>query len=124
MPFQNPAGPKGQAMSKICSQRELQDIVKSGDGVFVLFYASWCPFSLAFLPVYEKHAGGREEKFIRVLLAGNEDLFDEHAIEVYPSVLYFEKGRVSKRLDGKHLSGLKEKQLTELLASCGLPSGA
>ena len=106
-------------MSKICDPREFQDAVKSGDGVFVLFYADWCPFSRAFLPVFETHAAGRDKDFIRVLLDDNEDLFDEHDIEVYPTVLFFKSGKVSKRLDGKHLSGLREKQFTDLIASCG-----
>jgi thiol-disulfide isomerase/thioredoxin len=110
-------------MSKICSPDELRDLAKSGQGVFVLFYASWCPFSQAFLPVYEKHAAGREREFIRVVLDGNEDLFEEHGIEVYPTVLFFKDGAVARRLDGKHFSGLKEKQLTALIASCGFPSG-
>lgn len=111
-------------MSKICSPDELRDLAKSGQGVFVLFYASWCPFSQAFLPVYEKHAAGREREFIRVVLDGNEDLFEEHGIEVYPTVLFFKDGEVARRLDGKHFSGLKEKQLTALITSCGFPSGS
>ena len=111
-------------MSKLCSPLELRDMANSGQGVFVLFYASWCPFSMAFLPVYEKHATGREREFVRVVLDGNEDLFEEHGVEVYPTVLFFKNGAVSRRLDGKHLSGLKEKQLTELIASCKVPSAS
>jgi thioredoxin 1 len=106
-------------MSKICTSQELQEIARSADGVFVLFYADWCPFSRAFLPVYEKHAAGRESEFVRVLLGGNEALFAEHGIDVYPTVLFFRDGRVSNRLDGRHLRGLKEKQLRDLIASCG-----
>jgi len=49
------------AMSRIIQERrDLIDLVKSKDGIFVLFYASWCPFSLNFLPIYEKHARGSE----------------------------------------------------------------
>jgi len=51
-------------MSKLCSPKEIREIAGYGDGVFVLFYASWCPFSLAFLPVYEKHAQGRDREFV------------------------------------------------------------
>lgn len=105
-------------MSKLCNPKEFREITRSGDGVFVLFYAPWCPFSQAFLPVFEKHAAGRETDFVRVLLDGNEPLFDEHGIEVYPTVLFFKDGKVSKRLDGKHLVGLKENQLTDLIVSC------
>jgi len=108
------------SMSQIIRERrELAEFLKSNDRVFVLFYASWCPFSLGFLPIYEKHAAGREPLFVRMTLDGNEDLFSEHGIEVYPTVIYFRAGKAHKRLDGKHLAGLKEKQLTELIASCG-----
>ena len=105
-------------MSRICNQQEFREAVKSGDGVFVLFYAAWCPFSMAFLPVYEKYSAGREVEFVRVVLDGNEALFNEHAVDVYPTVLFFKSGKVAKRLDGKHLAGLKEKQLTELISAC------
>jgi thiol-disulfide isomerase/thioredoxin len=105
-------------MSRICDSKELRELAKSADGVFVLFYAAWCPFSQAFLPVFEKHAEGRDADFVRVLLDGNEALFEEHGVEVYPTVLFFQGGRVSKRLDGKHLAGLKEKQLADLIVSC------
>lgn len=105
-------------MSRQCSADEVREIVASGDGVFVLFYAPWCPFSLAFLPVYEKHARGRDKEFVRVPLDGHEALFEEHGVEVYPTVLFFKEGAVSRRLDGRPLSGLKEGQLAELVASC------
>jgi thiol-disulfide isomerase/thioredoxin len=106
-------------VSRLCSRLDFKDVIRSEDGVFVLFYASWCPFSLAFLPIYEKKAKGRDSKFIRILLDGNEDLFDEHAVEVYPTVLFFKGGAVARRLDGRHLAGLKEAQLTELIDACG-----
>jgi thiol-disulfide isomerase/thioredoxin len=106
-------------MSRLCSRLDFKDVIRSEDGVFVLFYASWCPFSMAFLPIYEKKAKSRDSKFIRILLDGNEDLFDEHAVEVYPTVLFFKEGVVARRLDGKHLAGLREAQLTELIDDCG-----
>jgi thiol-disulfide isomerase/thioredoxin len=105
-------------MSRICDSQEAVAAVKSGAGVFVLFYADWCPFSRAFLPVYEKLAAGRDGEFLRVVLDGNEDFFRDQAIEVYPSVLFFKGGRVTRRLDGRHLAGLREEQLADLIASC------
>jgi len=105
-------------MSRIVREKnELEDILKSNERVFVLFYASWCPFSLAFLPTYEKHAERGGTPFLRMTLDGNEDLFDEHAVEVYPTVIFFKAGKAHKRLDGKHLRGLKEKELAQLIAS-------
>jgi len=107
------------SMSRMIRERnELTEFLKSNDRVFVLFYASWCPFSLAFLPTYEKHAERGGPHFVRMTLDGNEELFDEHGIEVYPTVLFFRAGKAQRRLDGKHLAGLKEKELVELVASC------
>ena len=111
-------------MSKILKEpRDLANRLGTKDGVFVLFYAPWCPFSMGFLPVYEKHAAGREERFCRMELDGNEDLFDKYGVEVYPTVLFFKDGKVDRRLDGKHMAGLKEKQLTGLIDSCGVGRG-
>ncbi len=33
-------------------------------------YNEWCPFSLVFLPIYEKQAKDRDSKFIQILLDG------------------------------------------------------
>jgi len=83
-----------------------------------LFYASWCPFSLAFLPVYEKQAEGGDAEFVRITLDGNEALFEAFGVDVYPTVLFFKNATVSRRLDGQPLVGLKEKQLAELVSAC------
>ena len=105
-------------MSKMCSSQEVLEIVGAGKDVFVLFYADWCPFSRAFLPVFEKHTKGRDKEFVRIVLDGNEELFDSQEIEVYPTVLFFQGGRLHRRLDGTHFLGLKEKQLTAFISSC------
>ena len=104
----------------IRDKNDLTEALGSCDRVFVLFYAAWCPFSMAFLPAFEKYAEGRERNFVRMTLDGNEELFDEHEIDVYPTVLFFKAGKLDKRLDGKHLSGLRERQLKELIDSCDL----
>lgn len=117
-------------MSKpLKDRRELDEHLRSAEDAFVLFYASWCPFSLGFLPVFEKHAAGRGDRFCRMTLDGNESLFDEFGVKVYPTVLYFKDGKIDKRLDGEHLAGLREEQLVDLVASCetagkpGRPAG-
>jgi thiol-disulfide isomerase/thioredoxin len=111
-----PAGVR--SMSRLCSAEEISKAAQSKDGVYVLFYADWCPFSRAFLPVFEKQAEGREADFLRVLLEGHEPFFDECEIKVYPTVLFFRAGRVHRRLDGKLFVGLSEKQLVKLVESC------
>jgi hypothetical protein len=46
---------------------------------------------------------------------------DSYSIEVFPTVLFFEKGAVAKRLDGARGAGLNEKQLANFIASCPAP---
>jgi len=111
-------------MSKLIKdERELETICQSRDGVFVLFYASWCPYSLRFLPIYEKNANGREREFVRFIVDDHENVCDKHEIEVYPSVLYFKDGKVARRLDGGYHIGLSERQLTGLMEACGVKRG-
>lgn len=108
-------------MSKLIeNEAELRKLMESKDGIFVLFYADWCPFSQRFLPIYEKHAQAGGHDFVRILADEAEALCDEHGIEVYPTVLYFKDGKVSKRLDGGFHKGLNERELTGLMEACGV----
>ena len=65
------------------------------------------------MPVFEKmttkfSAG----KIVHVLLDDyDSSLWDDYSIDAVPTVLFFDKGKVSKRLDGKSGVGLNEKQL-------------
>ena len=42
------------------------------------------------------------------------DVCEEYAIEYYPTVIMFEKGKVQKRLDAEPGVGLNKKQLKDL----------
>jgi thioredoxin 1 len=105
---------RGFLMSRIDVEYGLEDILKSKDRVIVLFYASWCPFSQRFLPVFEKYAEDKPQTCLRVKIDDKASLCEKYSVEVVPTVLLFEKGTVTKRLDGVPGAGLKEKQLTEL----------
>ena len=52
-----------------------------------------------------------------------ESVGDKYSVDVFPTVLFFEKGAVSKRLDGEPGMGLSEKQLADFVKSCPLPEG-
>jgi thiol-disulfide isomerase/thioredoxin len=104
----------------IQNNRDLQKVLQSKGKACVLFYASWCPFSRMFLPVFEKHAQKHGPDFVRVQVDDDERLCDQYSVKVYPSVIYFENGKVSKRLDGVSGVGLDEGQLTGWIAACGL----
>ena len=103
-------------MSKMIDNgHHLQEILKSKDGIFVLFYASWCPFSQKFLPIFEKYARENPENCLRIKTDDKAKLCEKYSVDVVPTVLLFEKGKVTRRLDGAPGAGLNERQLKNLV---------
>ncbi len=96
------------------TEENIEDILKSKDKAFVLFYASWCPYSQEFLPVFKEYAKANPQECISVVIDDKPDLCDKYAIEYYPTVLLFKKGMVHKRLDATPGAGLTKKELLEL----------
>ncbi|MHB8055904.1 MAG: protein disulfide isomerase family protein [Candidatus Aminicenantales bacterium] len=98
--------------------RDLEEAIRTKDRLFVLFYASWCPFSQAFLPEYFDCAAPGVPGYVRILCDDTDEHVKKYKIEVYPTVLYFEKGKVSRRLDGRHLAGISRKALDQFIGAC------
>jgi thiol-disulfide isomerase/thioredoxin len=80
----------------------------------VLFYATWCPFSQRFLPIFEKYSKRNPMECISVIIDDQPDVCEEFSIDYYPTVILFKKGKVHKRLDPQPGVGLTEKQLKDL----------
>lgn len=100
-------------MIEVDNAEELNAIIEKDEKVLVLFYASWCPYCVNFVPIFDrKIVNFKVEKVIHVLLDDYDNqLWDNYDIEAVPTVIFFEKGKVSKRLDGKFGVGLNEKKL-------------
>lgn len=97
--------------------RGLAAAIASEGETLVLFYASWCPFSRAFLPVFEKHACG--PGCYRVLTDQVPAAETAHEIDFVPTVIMFRKGRKYARLDGIPGEGLREDMLLDFMQSFG-----
>jgi thiol-disulfide isomerase/thioredoxin len=102
------------------SPEELEAAIESRDKLMVLFYASWCPFSQAFLPTYRKHAAAGEPCYVRILVDDGDALAEKYSIEVFPTVLFFDKGKLAKRLDGVYHRGLSQGQLEDFALRCAV----
>ena len=90
------------------AEENIEDVLKSKEKTFVLFYASWCPYSQEFLPVFEEYAKANPQECISVVVDNKPDLCDKYAIEYYPTVLLFKKGKVHKRLDATPGAGINK----------------
>jgi thiol-disulfide isomerase/thioredoxin len=99
-------------------EKETEKQLESADQAFVLFYETWCPFSQRFLPVFEKFSANQTRNCLKVVADFKADLCDKYLIEVFPTVLFLEKGKVKKRLDGEPGEGLDEKKLEEFAKKC------
>jgi len=91
-----------------------QEKLKNREKAFVLFYATWCPYSQRFLPIFEEYSKTNPDQCLRVIVDEEPDVFEEYAIEYYPTVIMFKEGKVHKRLDAEPGVGLNKKQLKDL----------
>lgn len=97
------------------SLTQLDSFVRSTPYVYVLFYASWCPYSRMFLPVFEKVSKENPGTCARAVVDEDEALWSTYNIRVVPTVLLFENGNVTHRLDGVAGEGLNESELRAFL---------
>lgn len=106
-------------MSRINLEHGLDKELKTKDKTIVLFYASWCPFSQRFLPVFKRYSKKNPENCMEIVTDDKASLCEKYGVDVVPTVVVFEKGQVAKRLDGIAGIGLTEKQLLDFVNKHG-----
>jgi len=99
-------------MNKVYTKRDLDAELKKSKKVLALFYATWCPYCMGFVPTFNKKVSTmRFENVVHVLLDDYDNpLWDEYDVPAVPTIIFFEDGKVSKRLDGKLGMGLSERE--------------
>lgn len=100
------------------SIQEIEKQLSSKDQMFVLFYESWCPFSQRFLPVFTKFAETEKRECMKIVADLKLQLCEKYSVDVFPTVLFFEKGKVAKRLDGERGVGLSQQKLEDFAKNC------
>ena len=66
------------------------------------------------MPIFEEYSKRNPKECLRVIVDEEPDVCDEYAIEYYPTVIMFRKGKAYRRLDAEPGVGLSKKQLKEL----------
>lgn len=110
---------KSEQSIPIINEVSFDEVLKAGDRFIALIYASWCPFFVRFLPVFVRITQELTNRCFMVR-DDQEMIADKYKVNVIPTVLFFENGVVSKRLDGILGVGLHEKQLVEFIRDCKL----
>jgi thioredoxin 1 len=104
-------------MIELSEEISLRKQLKANPKVVALFYASWCPFCRSFLSIFAKHAQrDKTGLFLRVKIDEDENpMWETYSLTAVPSVILFENGTLSRRLDCELGAGLTEKQLSKWL---------
>ena len=99
-------------MIKIYSQKDLDAELKKNKEVLALFYSSWCPYCIRFVPTFDKDAAKLGFKNVIYVLLEDYDnsMWDDYDIPAVPTIILFEDGKVCKRLDAKLGKGLSEER--------------
>jgi thioredoxin 1 len=99
------------------NEEDLNKILQENKLVVALFYATWCPHCIRFLPLFQKYENIYSSvKFLHVKIDDYENpLWEIFSIMVVPSILIFEKSKLSKRLNGILGVGLSEEQFKNFL---------
>jgi thioredoxin 1 len=99
-------------MIKVFNDQDFNAELKKNNKVLALFYASWCPYCTRFVLTFDKETSTLSfNSVIHVLLDDNDNpLWNEYDIPAVPTIIFFENGKICKRLDGKLGIGLNEGQ--------------
>jgi len=107
----------------IRNQQQFQAALNSSERVCALFYASWCPFSRRFLPDFDEAARANQEHFSCVKVDDHDELCEEYGINVYPTVIFFENGKVLSRVDAALGVGIDVGRFLSQAEKCVAPKG-
>ncbi len=101
-----------QPMIKVNNRQDLNVELKKNKNVLAVFYATWCFFCDRFVPIFNKKVASLGFKNVVHVLLDDYDnpLWDDYDVHAVPTIVYFEEGKVCKRLNGKIGIGLTEEE--------------
>jgi thiol-disulfide isomerase/thioredoxin len=108
---------KGESKPKKKGLGASLDEISNKDKAYVLFYATWCPFSQRFLPIFAEYSRTNPQECLSIAIDDKPQVCEEYSIEYYPTVILFKKGKMEKRLDSEPGIGLNRKQLGDFAES-------
>ncbi|MGE5637902.1 MAG: thioredoxin family protein [Chloroflexota bacterium] len=104
-------------MDTFNDQHSLEEYIQQYRRVLVLLCASWCPFCVRFFPIFERLVPKKAfDKTMRVYIDDDDNpLWYDFSIEAIPTLIFFEQGKATSRLDANLGLGLNEKTFSDWL---------
>lgn len=108
-------------MLEVTNEEGLKKLLASNKKMLALFFASWCPYSRSFRPIFESEAAKLKDCGTAIAVVDEDEnpLWDICGVERVPTVVYFKNGKVFKKLVETPGVGLSRKELVEFLKLLG-----
>ncbi len=99
-------------MIQVDSQASLNAELSKSNRVLAIFYATWCPYCMRFVPLFRDQVSSRGFSHVVEVILDDYDnpLWDEYGVAAVPTIILFEGGKILSRLDGRLGRGLSEEQ--------------
>lgn len=104
-------------MKKIINPPQLDEYLSKDKKTAVLFILSYCPYCNAFKPNFESFSSECKKgcDFLEVVLDDYDNpLWEKYKIDVVPTMILFDKGKIIERCDGVGGEGLKREDLKKI----------
>ncbi len=107
----------------VLSETALRDRISRPKPVLVLYYADWCPFCAAFMPDWRREAADLPMEAAGANLSHPEDpRWDDYGVESVPTLIAYEAGSETARLDAVAGVGISKAALKGFLETLAPPA--
>lgn len=89
--------------------------LKDAGPIAVLFKAEWCPFCRGFTPIFQSLQKAKVRSAAVDLSDLNNPLWETFSIDIVPTVLLFNSGKIIQRYDGLAGQGLNAVIIKEII---------
>lgn len=81
----------------------------------ILFYADWCPFCSNFKPTFEEINSDKIQKKAALVNEDENPLWERFDIQMVPTMIAFQNGKILTRRDAKRGIGLTRKDMESIV---------
>jgi len=90
-------------------------VLSNGTKTLVLFYADWCTYCSNFKPTFEEINSDKIQKKAALVNEDENPLWERFDIQMVPTMIAFQNGKILTRRDGKGGIGLTRKDMESIV---------